>query len=62
MTLWSKVKNNCCVSMLTSLLSSLVTVESSGVLPPDVLVTEAIKVLMTKCSRFLNELNTSNME
>ena len=48
--------------MLTSLLSSLVTVESSGVLPPDVLVTEAIKVLMTKCSRFLNELNTSNME
>uniref|UniRef100_A0A8C5C713 DNA-directed RNA polymerases I and III subunit RPAC1 n=1 Tax=Gadus morhua TaxID=8049 RepID=A0A8C5C713_GADMO len=38
------------------------TVESSGVLPPDVLVTEAIKVLMTKCSRFLNELNTSNME
>ena len=50
------------VSILTSPLSSLVTVESSGVLPPDVLVTEAIKVLMSKCSRFLNELNTSNME
>ncbi|KAG7268487.1 hypothetical protein CRUP_000209 [Coryphaenoides rupestris] len=38
------------------------TVESTGVLPPDVLVTEAIQVLMTKCSRFLNELNVSKME
>ncbi|XP_037639323.1 DNA-directed RNA polymerases I and III subunit RPAC1 [Sebastes umbrosus] len=38
------------------------TVESTGILPPDVLVTEAIKVLMTKCQRFLNELDSSVME
>ncbi|KAM9847889.1 DNA-directed RNA polymerases I and III subunit RPAC1 [Aulostomus maculatus] len=38
------------------------TVESTGILPPDVLVTEAIKVLMTKCQRFLNELESADME
>lgn len=38
------------------------TIESTGVLPPDVLVTEAIKVLVTKCQRFLNELNNTGME
>uniref|UniRef100_A0A668AUU5 DNA-directed RNA polymerases I and III subunit RPAC1 n=1 Tax=Myripristis murdjan TaxID=586833 RepID=A0A668AUU5_9TELE len=38
------------------------TVESTGVLPPEVLVTEAIKVLMTKCQRFLNELDNTDME
>ncbi|XP_074501718.1 DNA-directed RNA polymerases I and III subunit RPAC1 [Sebastes fasciatus] len=38
------------------------TVESTGILPPDVLVTEAIKVLMTKCQRFLNELDSTVME
>ncbi|KAM9345212.1 DNA-directed RNA polymerases I and III subunit RPAC1 [Symphorus nematophorus] len=36
------------------------TVESTGILPPDVLVTEAIKVLMAKCQRFLNELDTTD--
>ncbi|KAF3842579.1 hypothetical protein F7725_024530 [Dissostichus mawsoni] len=38
------------------------TVESTGILPPDVLVTEAIKVLMTKCQRFLSELDTPIVE
>ncbi|KAM9803829.1 DNA-directed RNA polymerases I and III subunit RPAC1 [Neosynchiropus ocellatus] len=37
-------------------------VESTGILPPDVLVTEAIKVLMTKCQRFLNELDSTEMD
>ncbi|XP_068597418.1 DNA-directed RNA polymerases I and III subunit RPAC1 isoform X1 [Brachionichthys hirsutus] len=35
------------------------SVESTGVLPPDVLVTEAVKVLMAKCQRFLNELDSA---
>lgn len=39
-----------------------VTVESTGILPPDVLVTEAIKVLMTKCQKFLNELDSADMK
>uniref|UniRef100_A0A3B3V780 RNA polymerase I and III subunit C n=1 Tax=Poecilia latipinna TaxID=48699 RepID=A0A3B3V780_9TELE len=38
------------------------TVESTGIMPPDVLVTEAIKVLMTKCQTFLNEMNSVDME
>lgn len=43
-------------------LSHTVTVESTGILPPDVLVTEAIKVLMAKCQRFLNELDSVDMK
>lgn len=42
--------------------SLAVTVESTGILPPDVLVSEAIKVLMAKCQRFLSELDSTNME
>ncbi|CAG13794.1 unnamed protein product, partial [Tetraodon nigroviridis] len=38
------------------------TVESTGILPPEVLVTEAIKVLMNKCQRFLSELESSEMK
>uniref|UniRef100_A0A3B4UTN7 DNA-directed RNA polymerases I and III subunit RPAC1 n=1 Tax=Seriola dumerili TaxID=41447 RepID=A0A3B4UTN7_SERDU len=38
------------------------TVESTGILAPDVLVTEAIKVLMAKCQRFLSELDSPDME
>ncbi|XP_041803447.1 DNA-directed RNA polymerases I and III subunit RPAC1 isoform X2 [Chelmon rostratus] len=38
------------------------TVESTGILPPDVLVTEAIKVLMAKCHRFVNELDSTDMK
>ncbi|XP_020777063.1 DNA-directed RNA polymerases I and III subunit RPAC1 [Boleophthalmus pectinirostris] len=38
------------------------TVESTGILPPDVLVTEAIKMLMSKCQRFLSELDSSDMD
>lgn len=49
--------------MVVTLLSYLpVTVESTGILPPDVLVTEAIKVLMNKCQKFLNELESSDMK
>ncbi|XP_041354186.1 DNA-directed RNA polymerases I and III subunit RPAC1-like [Gigantopelta aegis] len=33
------------------------SVESTGILPPDVLVSEAIKVLMEKCRTMLSELN-----
>lgn len=39
-----------------------VSVESTGILPPDVLVSEAIKILMGKCQRFLNELDSVPME
>ncbi|XP_075002838.1 DNA-directed RNA polymerases I and III subunit RPAC1 isoform X4 [Calonectris borealis] len=38
------------------------SVESTGILPPDVLVSEAIKILMGKCQRFLNELDSVPME
>uniref|UniRef100_A0A0B7A266 DNA-directed RNA polymerases I and III subunit RPAC1 n=1 Tax=Arion vulgaris TaxID=1028688 RepID=A0A0B7A266_9EUPU len=33
------------------------SVESTGILPPDVLVSEAIKILMGKCQKFLQELD-----
>ncbi|KAK3092535.1 hypothetical protein FSP39_004078 [Pinctada imbricata] len=33
------------------------SVESTGILPPDILVEEAIKVLMSKCRTFMNELS-----
>lgn len=35
-----------------------VSVESTGALPPEVLVCEAINVLMSKCRHFLQELKT----
>ncbi|MBN3297068.1 DNA-directed RNA polymerases I and III subunit RPAC1 [Amia ocellicauda] len=38
------------------------SVESTGILPPDVLVSEAIKVLIAKCGRFLNELDSAEMD
>uniref|UniRef100_A0A8C5URB7 DNA-directed RNA polymerases I and III subunit RPAC1 n=1 Tax=Microcebus murinus TaxID=30608 RepID=A0A8C5URB7_MICMU len=38
------------------------SVESTGVLPPDVLVSEAIKILMGKCRRFLDELEAVQMD
>lgn len=38
------------------------SVESTGVLPPDVLVSEAIKILMGKCRRFLDELDKVEMD
>ncbi|XP_062319525.1 DNA-directed RNA polymerases I and III subunit RPAC1 [Osmerus eperlanus] len=38
------------------------SVESTGILPPDVVVTEAIKVLMSKCRRFLNELDSTEVD
>ncbi|XP_035800632.2 DNA-directed RNA polymerases I and III subunit RPAC1 isoform X2 [Amphiprion ocellaris] len=38
------------------------TVESTGILPPEILVMEAIKVLMAKCKRFLNELDSTDMD
>ncbi|XP_039995916.1 DNA-directed RNA polymerases I and III subunit RPAC1 isoform X1 [Xiphias gladius] len=38
------------------------TVESTGILPPDVLVTEAVKVLSAKCQRFLSDLDSTEME
>uniref|UniRef100_A0ABI7ZE31 DNA-directed RNA polymerases I and III subunit RPAC1 n=1 Tax=Felis catus TaxID=9685 RepID=A0ABI7ZE31_FELCA len=38
------------------------SVESTGVLPPEVLVSEAIKVLMGKCQRFLDELDAVQMD
>ncbi|KAM3930714.1 DNA-directed RNA polymerases I and III subunit RPAC1 [Leptodactylus fuscus] len=38
------------------------SVESSGILPPDTLLKEAIKVLMGKCRRFLDELDAASMD
>ena len=48
---------NCllCITDTIFVVSS-VSVESTGILPPDVLVSEAIKVMMGKCQRFLHEL------
>ncbi|XP_063047081.1 DNA-directed RNA polymerases I and III subunit RPAC1 [Engraulis encrasicolus] len=38
------------------------SVESTGILPPDMLVSEAINVLLAKCQRFINELDATDME
>ncbi|KAG8537092.1 hypothetical protein GDO81_025093 [Engystomops pustulosus] len=38
------------------------SVESTGILPPDTLLQEAIKVLMGKCRRFLDELDAAGMD
>ncbi|KAG9464894.1 hypothetical protein GDO78_019238 [Eleutherodactylus coqui] len=38
------------------------SVESTGILPPDTLLKEAIKVLMGKCRRFLDELDANSMD
>uniref|UniRef100_A0A3B1K0R9 DNA-directed RNA polymerases I and III subunit RPAC1 n=1 Tax=Astyanax mexicanus TaxID=7994 RepID=A0A3B1K0R9_ASTMX len=38
------------------------SVESTGILPPEVLVSEAINVLIAKCQKFLTELESSEME
>ncbi|KAM4693628.1 DNA-directed RNA polymerases I and III subunit RPAC1 [Discoglossus pictus] len=38
------------------------SIESTGILPPDVLLSEAIKVLMGKCRRFLDELDNAQMD
>uniref|UniRef100_A0A671PBK3 DNA-directed RNA polymerases I and III subunit RPAC1-like n=1 Tax=Sinocyclocheilus anshuiensis TaxID=1608454 RepID=A0A671PBK3_9TELE len=38
------------------------SVESTGILPPDVLVTEAINVLISKCQKFLTELDMAEMD
>ncbi|MGH0158663.1 UNVERIFIED_CONTAM: hypothetical protein FKN15_075592 [Acipenser sinensis] len=43
-------------------LNHMVSVESTGILPPDVLVSEAIKVLMAKCRRFLDELDSPQVD
>jgi len=40
----------------------LVSVESTGILPPDVLVTEAINVLISKSQKFLTELDTTEID
>lgn len=42
--------------------SPVVSVESTGILPPDVLVTEAIKILMAKCQRFLTEIDSAEIK
>ncbi len=43
-----------------SFFSLPVSVESTGGLPPNVLVEEAVKVLMEKCQAFLGELDKMN--
>lgn len=53
---------NLAVCVRRVFLRSPVSVESTGVLPPDVLVSEAIKVLMGKCRRFLDELDAVQMD
>lgn len=53
-----------CPTLQPSTVSSspLVSVESTGILAPDVLVTEAIKILMAKCQRFLNEIDSGEIK
>lgn len=45
--------------VLTLFLSLMhtVTIESSGVFPPEVLVTEAVKILEEKCDRVISDLS-----
>ncbi|KAM4772269.1 DNA-directed RNA polymerases I and III subunit RPAC1 [Rhinophrynus dorsalis] len=38
------------------------SIESTGILAPDTLLSEAIKVLMGKCRRFLDELDVAQMD
>ncbi|XP_030628877.1 DNA-directed RNA polymerases I and III subunit RPAC1 [Chanos chanos] len=38
------------------------SVESTGILPPEVLVSEAINVLIAKCQKFLSELDSAEMD
>ncbi|TRY85030.1 hypothetical protein DNTS_026935 [Danionella cerebrum] len=38
------------------------SVESTGILPPEVLVTEAINVLISKCQKFLSELDSPEID
>uniref|UniRef100_A0A8C5MVE3 DNA-directed RNA polymerases I and III subunit RPAC1 n=1 Tax=Leptobrachium leishanense TaxID=445787 RepID=A0A8C5MVE3_9ANUR len=38
------------------------SIESTGILPPDTLLLEAIKVLAGKCQRFLEELDVAEMD
>ncbi|KAM4043077.1 DNA-directed RNA polymerases I and III subunit RPAC1 [Anomaloglossus baeobatrachus] len=38
------------------------SIESTGILAPDTLLTEAIKVLMGKCRRFLDELDSASLD
>lgn len=40
----------------------VVSVESTGALPPDALVCESIKVLMGKCRHFLSELDGQSLD
>jgi len=42
---------------LAIVFSSLVTIESTGALPPEVLFTEAVKILEEKCERVISELS-----
>jgi DNA-directed RNA polymerase I and III subunit RPAC1 len=36
---------------------SLVTIESTGALPPEMLFTEAVRILEEKCERVISELS-----
>lgn len=44
------------------LIRHTVSVESTGILAPDVLVCEAVNLLMAKCRRFLHELDAAEVE
>ena len=39
-----------------------VSIESTGALPPNVLMTEAVKILQGKCRHFLQELDDRTMD
>ena len=46
-----------CALRALTVCCSVVSVESTGALPPDVLVQEALKILKQKCAYFLTELD-----
>ena len=46
-----------CIIVSCTLSVYIVSVESTGALPPDVLVQEAVKILKLKCAFFLTELD-----
>ena len=43
--------------MLAIVFPLLVTIESTGAMPPEVLFTEAVKILEEKCERVISELS-----
>jgi DNA-directed RNA polymerases I and III subunit RPAC1 len=54
---WYAARQRCNLLPFCHCPSFLVTIESTGALPPEVLFTEAVKILEEKCKRVISELS-----